>query len=178
MTLQQKIAEDLKLKIPKSGLPVDVIFKMVIDKLEEKFDLFTVVFDEVDWLVKFSGDDILYQFTRLNSELGSSAVSIIGITNDVRFREYLDARVLSSLSEEVVIFQPYNQQQLYDILSQRAKLAFYEESILDEAIRYVAAIAARDGDARRAIDILRVAGEIAQRARLLLIHQTSLHHYK
>ncbi|MEX0569564.1 MAG: Cdc6/Cdc18 family protein [Candidatus Njordarchaeota archaeon] len=158
-----KIAEDLKLKIPKSGLPVDVIFKMVIDKLEEKFDLFTVVFDEVDWLVKFSGDDILYQFTRLNSELGSSAVSIIGITNDVRFREYLDARVLSSLSEEVVIFQPYNQQQLYDILSQRAKLAFYEESILDEAIRYVAAIAARDGDARRAIDILRVAGEIADR---------------
>ena len=81
----------------------------------------------------------------------------------VRFREYLDARVLSSLSEEVVIFQPYNQQQLYDILSQRAKLAFYEESILDEAIRYVAAIAARDGDARRAIDILRVAGEIADR---------------
>lgn len=158
-----KVAEDLGLRIPKSGLPVDVIFKMIIDKLEEKYDLFTVVFDEVDWLVKYSGDDILYQFTRLNGELKTSAVSIIGITNDVRFREYLDARVLSSLSEEVVIFQPYNQQQLYDILLQRAKLAFYQESILDEAIRYTAAIAARDGDARRAIDILRVAGEIADR---------------
>ena len=158
-----KVAEDLGLRVPKTGLPTDVIFSMIIEQLEKNYSLFTIVFDEIDWLVKFSGDDILYQFTRLNSDLQSSLVSIIGITNDVKFREYLDARVLSSLSEETVIFQPYNQEQLYDILLQRAKLAFHSNTISDEAIRYVAAVSSRDGDARRAIDMLRIAGEIADR---------------
>lgn len=158
-----KIAMDLGLKISKTGLPPDVILSLIAKKLEDNCMFFLVVFDEVDWLVKYSGDDILYQFTRLNSELTKSKISLIGITNDVRFREYLDARVLSSLSEETIIFQPYTQEQLYGILLQRAKLAFWEETVDDEAIRYAAAIAARDGDARKAIDLLRVAGEIAER---------------
>jgi len=158
-----KVAMELGLRIPRTGLPVDVILSLLIRKLEDNYRFFLIVFDEIDWLVKYSGDDILYQFTRLNSELSKSEVSLIGITNDTRFREYLDARVLSSLSEETVVFHPYNQEQLYDILLQRAKLAFHEETIEDEAIRYAAALAARDGDARRAIDLLRVAGEIADR---------------
>jgi len=158
-----KIATDLELKISKTGLPPDVILSLIMKRLEENYMFFLVVFDEVDWLVKYSGDDILYQFTRLNSELAKSKISLIGITNDVRFREYLDARVLSSLSEETIIFQPYTQDQLYGILLQRAKLAFWEGVIDDEAIRYAAAVAARDGDARKAIDLLRVAGEIAER---------------
>ncbi len=158
-----KVAIDSGLRIPKTGLPTDVIFSMFVKRLEEKFDFFVVVFDEIDWLVKFSGDDILYQFTRLNGDLRNSSVSIIGITNDVKFRDYLDARVLSSLSEETVIFSPYSQGQLYDILLHRATLAFHNGCISDEAIRYVAAVAARDGDARRAIDMLRVSGEIADR---------------
>ncbi len=159
-----KVAMELGLRIPRTGLPVDVILSLITRKLEENYRFLLVVFDEIDWLVKYSGDDILYQFTRLNSELNKSEISLIGITNDTRFREYLDARVLSSLSEETVVFQPYNQEQLYDILLQRARLAFREGVIDDEAIRYAAAIAARDGDARRAIDLLRVAGEIADRS--------------
>lgn len=158
-----KIAEDVGLRIPKTGLPPDVVFSSMVKRLDNNYEFFVVVFDEIDWLVKFSGDDILYQFTRLNSELSKSNLTLIGITNDVKFREYLDARVLSSLSEETVVFQPYNQEQLYDILLQRAKLAFNKGAIEDDAIRYAAAIAARDGDARRAIDMLRIAGEIADR---------------
>ncbi len=158
-----KIARDTGLNISKTGLPPDIIITAIMNRLEEKFDLFTIILDEIDWLVKYSGDDIIYQFTRLNEELKRSKVSIVGITNDIKFREYLDARVLSSLSEEIVVFQPYNQEQLYDILLQRAKMAFFEGCISDEAIRYAAILAARDGDARRAIDLLRVAGEIADR---------------
>jgi cell division control protein 6 len=115
-------------------------------------------------LAKKHGDDILYRLTRANNELGKSKISIIGITNDVKFTENLDPRVVSSLSEEELVFPPYNAEELEDILKQRASLAFNEGVISDEVVKLCAALAARDhGDARRALDLLRVAGEIAER---------------
>lgn len=91
-------------------------------------------------------------------------MSVIGISNDLKFKEYLDPRVLSSLSEEEVVFPPYDANQLRDILTQRAEEAFYP-GVLDEGvIPLCAALAAREhGDARKALDLLRVAGEIAER---------------
>jgi cell division control protein 6 len=100
----------------------------------------------------------------MNSELENARVSIIGISNDLRFTNYLDPRVQSSLSEEEIVFSPYNARQLEDILRQRAEMAF-KEGVLDEfVIPLCAALAAREhGDARKALDLLRVAGEVAER---------------
>ena len=67
-----------------------------------------IVLDEIDKLVKKSGDDTLYNLTRINSDLKRSKVSIIGISNDLSFKDFLDPRVLSSLSEEEIVFPPYN----------------------------------------------------------------------
>ena len=76
----------------------------------------------------------------------------------------LDARVRSSLGEEEVIFPPYNAEQLRDILWERASQAFQPGVIDESVISYCAALAAREhGDARRALDLLRVAGEMAER---------------
>ncbi len=151
--------------LPETGLPTDVIFDKMIRHIDRRDQLVIIILDELDWLVKTSGDDVLYQLTRINNELNRSQVSLIGITNDLKFREYLDSRVLSSLSEESIVFSPYNAQQLYDILKQRAEMAFREGVVEDSALRLAAAIAAQEhGDARRAIDLLRVAGEIAERS--------------
>jgi len=160
-----KICEELNCgNIPETGLPADVIFDRIIKHIDKKERLVIIILDELDWLVKSSGDDVLYQLTRINNELENAQVSLIGITNDLKFREYLDSRVLSSLSEESIVFSPYNAHQLYDILKQRADMAFKEGTVSDEALRLAAAIAAQEhGDARRAIDLLRVAGEIAER---------------
>lgn len=120
--------------------------------------------DEIDALVKKHGDDILYRLTRINYDLSTSKVSVIGITNDVKMVENLDPRVKSSLGEEEIIFPPYNAEQLEDILKQRSKIALNEGVISEEVIKLCAALAARDhGDARRALDLLRVSGEIAER---------------
>ncbi|MEM4077225.1 MAG: cell division control protein Cdc6, partial [Metallosphaera sp.] len=114
--------------------------------------------------VKKHGDDILYKLTRINYEIHKSKVSIIGITNDIKFIDGLDPRVRSSLGEEELVFPPYNAEELEDILRRRSSLAFKEGVISDSVIKLCAAIAARDhGDARRALDLLRVAGEIAER---------------
>jgi len=160
-----KILEELgETRVPSTGLPTDFVLDKLIKVIDYKEQLVTIIFDELDWLVKSSGDDVLYQLTRINNDLKKSQVSLIGITNDLKFREYLDSRVLSSLSEENIIFKPYNAQQLYDILKQRARMALRDGTYDDEALKLAAALAAQEhGDARRAIDLLRVAAEIAER---------------
>jgi cell division control protein 6 len=72
--------------------------------------------------------------------------------------------VKSSLSEEEIVFPPYNALQLQDILRKRATQAFKKGAIEEGLIEKCAAYAAREhGDARRALELLRVAGELAER---------------
>lgn len=151
-------------EVPATGLPTDEIYKLFIDSLEKKNTLLLLVLDEIDQLVNKIGDGILYNLTRLNSELKNSQISIIGISNSTQFIEFLDPRVKSSLSEEELVFPPYDALQLQKILQQRAETAFKSEVIEKGVIEKCAAYAAREhGDARRALDLLRVAGEIAER---------------
>jgi cell division control protein 6 len=76
----------------------------------------------------------------------------------------LDSRVKSSLGEEEIVFPPYNALELRDILDKRANLAFEENIVETGVLEKCAAYAAREhGDARRALDLLRVAAEVAER---------------
>ena len=103
--------------------------------------------------------------TRINAELKRSQICLIGISNNLVFAENLDPRVKSSLSEEEIIFPPYNAPQIQEILRKRAEKSFLSNVIQPGVIEKCAAYAAREhGDARRAIDLLRVAGEIAERS--------------
>ncbi len=160
------IASAIGLRIPFTGLSTAEVYSRIVRALSRNSGVLIVVLDEIDWLVRRKGDDILYKLTRVGYELPRNAmrVSIVGITNDVKFVEMLDARVRSSLGEEELVFPPYNAEQLRDILWERAMGAF-QPGVIDEAvISYCAALAAREhGDARRALDLLRVAGEIAER---------------
>jgi hypothetical protein len=100
----------------------------------------------------------------MNSELENSRVSIMGISNDLKFTDFLDPRVKSSLGEEEIVFPPYDANQLRDILRHRADVAFKPDVLTDDVIPLCAAFAAQEhGDARRALDLLRCAGEFAER---------------
>lgn len=150
--------------IPATGLPTDEVYKFFYSSIDEKKQLVVLILDEIDQLVKRAGDEILYNLTRINAELKNGQITLIGISNDLTFTDNLDARVKSSLSEEEINFPTYNALQIQDILRTRAKFAF-KENILDQGvIEKCAAYAAREhGDARRALELLRVAGEIAER---------------
>jgi archaeal cell division control protein 6 len=150
--------------VPATGLPTDEVYKIFYNLLEKKNQLLILILDEIDQLVRKVGDEILYNFTRINSELKHAQVSLIGISNDITFADHLDPRVKSSLSEEELIFPPYNAFQIQDILRHRANQAFKPESIQPGVLEKCAAYAAREhGDARRALELLRVAGEITER---------------
>ncbi|MEN2999127.1 MAG: orc1/cdc6 family replication initiation protein [Acidilobaceae archaeon] len=158
------IGEGMGASVPFTGLSTGEIFGRIIRRAGDSATLYIVVLDEVDFLVKRRGDDVLYKLTRMNSELRSSRVSLVGITNSVDFIESLDPRVKSSLGEVELVFPPYNAEQLRDILSARAPEAFQAGALDEEVIPLCAALAAREhGDARRALDLLRVAGEMAER---------------
>ena len=150
--------------VPATGLPTDQVYSRFIQLIDNKKQLVILIFDEIDQAVKKISDDFLYSLTRLNSELSKAQISIIGISNDVTFLENIDPRVRSSLGEEEIVFPPYNAVQLKDILNSRCKDAF-KENVVDEAvISKCAAFAAREhGDARRALDLLRIAAELAER---------------
>ncbi|MFX1274007.1 MAG: Cdc6/Cdc18 family protein [Promethearchaeota archaeon] len=157
-----------KERIPPTGLPKDVIFKKLLGLLDQKVGLTIcfLVLDEIDVLIeKAGGNEILYLLTRLNENLDSCRTSLIGISNKLKFKQLLDPRVLSSLGKEPpIVFHSYNAKQLGDILLERAKVAFYENVLNDEVIHLCAALAAKeDGDARKALQLLKKAGEIAAR---------------
>jgi cell division control protein 6 len=162
--LVAELARDFGKTIPPTGLPTDEVYKLFFDALDKQEGTIVIILDEIDQLVKKAGDEILYNLTRINSELKQSQVAIIGISNDLLFTEGLDARVKSSLSEEELVFPPYNALQIQNILRQRADKALRDGSLEGGVIEKCAAYAAREhGDVRRAIDLLRVAGEIAER---------------
>ncbi|MEQ9714457.1 MAG: ORC1-type DNA replication protein [Candidatus Asgardarchaeia archaeon] len=159
-----QLNKSIGVEVPFTGLPTDEVYHRFVEALDTNSKLMIIVLDEVDMLVKKSGDSILYDLTRINSNLENARVSIIGISNDLKFKEYLDPRVLSSLSEEEIVFPPYTANELKDILTERAKLGIYENAIAPGVINLCAAYAAREhGDARRALDLLRVAAELAER---------------
>ncbi|MDI6887094.1 MAG: ORC1-type DNA replication protein [Candidatus Thermoplasmatota archaeon] len=159
------IIQDWNERIPFTGWPLDKVYNKLKEELEKSESITVIALDEIDKLVAKSGDSTLYILTRMNSDLGKSKTSVIGISNDPRFTELLDPRVRSSLGEEELIFPPYNASQLQDILAQRASLAFEENVLSEGALALCSALAAQEhGDARRALDMLRVAGELAERA--------------
>lgn len=150
--------------IPSTGLPTQSVYNKFIEMLDSEKQLIVLILDEIDQTIKKISDDFLYNLTRLNSELSQAQICIVGISNNLTFLDELDPRVRSSLSEEEIVFPPYNALQLQEILNKRANEAFKENIIQEGVIAKCAAFAAREhGDARRALDLLRIAGELAER---------------
>lgn len=162
--LMAHLCRELGKNIPPTGLPTDEIYKVFFNVIDSKKQIIILILDELDQLVKKAGDEILYNFTRVNSDLKNAQISLIGVSNDLLFADSLDPRIKSSLSEEEIVFPPYNAMQLQQILKNRSLMAFKENSLGEGVIEKCSAYAARDhGDARRALELLRVAGELAER---------------
>ncbi len=159
-----QLGREMGKKIPDTGLPTDGVYRMFIDAVDKKEKFLLIVLDEIDQLINKTGDGILYNLISINEELKNSQISIVGISNNSRFIDNIDPRVKSRLSEEDILFPPYNALQLQDILRKRANKAFKKNVLKQGVVEKCAAYSAKEhGDARRALDLLRVAGEVAER---------------
>ena len=153
-----------KSKVPFTGLSISEAIDRILQEVQANKVHVILVIDEIDAFVDKNGDEILYTFTRANQRIKAGFVTLIGISNRDDFKEKLDPRVRSSLSEEEIVFHGYTIEQLGKILQQRSELAFNQGAISAGATNLCAVIAGKDhGDARKAIDLLRVAAELAER---------------
>ncbi len=161
---------DEKMWLPSTGLSISEVFNRILYTLDKNETNAVFVIDEIDYLAELiqkTGKDVLYQITRANERLTTGSLTLIGVSNDLTFKERLDPRVISTLSEEEIIFTNYNLPQIREILDARIEVAFDQGVISDAALNLCSAMAGREsGDARRALDLLRVAAEIAERSQV------------
>lgn len=152
-------------QISTTGYPRSTVYEMLWDELDRYGGTILIVLDEVDHI---EDDSILYQLprARANGKLEHAKIGIIGISNDFSFRDDLSPKVKSSLCEEELQFPAYDAQELFQILKQRANIAFRENVIDESVLRLCAAYGAKDaGDARQSLDLLMKAGDLARDAK-------------
>ncbi|RQG93631.1 Cdc6/Cdc18 family protein [Natrarchaeobius chitinivorans] len=153
--------DDTDIYIPDKGISTATYYKRLWRILDQEYDVALIILDEID---KLEDDAILMQLSRAGEagKVTNCKIGVIGISNKIKYKDRMDERVKSSLCEREFVFPPYNASQLNDIMDARND-AFRDGVLEDGVIPRAAALAAREhGDARKAIDILRYAGEIAQ----------------
>ena len=154
-------------ELPWTGISISALFTRILEKIQRDSTNVVLVIDEIDFLARIvskGSKDILYYITRANERLQSGSLTFVGISNNLTFKDILDPRVISSLSEEEIVFPNYTIDQLRTIIIERIKAAFNPDVVEESASNLCATLAGREhGDARRAIDLIRVAGEIAER---------------
>ncbi|MFC5973412.1 orc1/cdc6 family replication initiation protein [Halomarina salina] len=163
-TLVNEILPEEASSFPRRGLGTGDAFETLYQQLERLGGTHLFVFDEIDHID--DANTLLYELPRARSNdyLDDARVGIIGISNNYTFRKSLSPKVKDTLMEAEIAFTPYNATELQTILNDRAENAFVEGGYDSSAIRAAAAIAAQDvGNARQAIDLLRVGAEVAEK---------------
>lgn len=160
-------------KIAKKGVSTSEKYTRLFDLVSDHLDLAIIILDELDllWGNRRSKNetpafaDLLYKLTRsdrIGGLDGEIAVSVL-TNNAKKIEENLDSRTESTFGPQKILFSDYDANQIQQIL-QRRQDAFYENTLEDEVISKAAAFGAQgDGDARKAIDLLRFAGTFADR---------------
>jgi cell division control protein 6 len=149
------------------NLAVDEIGKTISETLDKtKKNLFVLILDELDVLFydkRGRPSDFIYKLITLEEKLKETnqLMCVIGITNNVLSEYDLDERVRSRIGSSEIFFEAYSKKDVLSILQNRAKNSFAKH-VDDSVLEYCAKISSLEhGDARRAIDLLRVGAEIA-----------------
>tara|TARA_B000000532_G_scaffold79110_2_gene62982 strand:- start:910 stop:2148 length:1239 start_codon:yes stop_codon:yes gene_type:complete len=162
-TIATQLAQRGDAPVPFTGWPTDRVLDTVVSRMSRVGGVHIIVLDEVDNLVDKGGDDLLYALTSLNTLLTKGRCSIIGISNDLHFTQHLDPRVSSRLSQEDIVFHPYVATEIQNILNERAEMGIKADVLDDGVIKLCSALAAQEhGDARRALDLLRISVQKAE----------------
>ncbi|MBU4266100.1 MAG: AAA family ATPase, partial [Candidatus Altiarchaeales archaeon] len=77
--------------------PAD-LYERLLKVIQDNGLNIVVVLDEIDMITN-GLNDVVYLLTRINDEIKSGSLSIIGISNDARFKKRLDPRTKSTLCE-------------------------------------------------------------------------------
>jgi len=147
-------------KMPDTGLPTDKFYKRLW-KILDHYDSVIIILDEVDLL---KNDHVLMSLAKaVESNDTDCQIGIIAISNQIDYFDRLNPRTKSAFQTVEINFDPYDANQIQDILRGRED-AFHDGVLTDDVIPLVAAFSAQEhGDARKAMRLFRTAGELADR---------------
>ncbi|ELY58735.1 orc1/cdc6 family replication initiation protein [Natronococcus jeotgali] len=150
------------ISVPHTGLSTSKYYKLLWKTLDAQFDSVIIILDEIDLM---DDDSVLMKLSRAE-EAGKidCSIGVIAISNKIQYVDNVNERVKSSFQHKELFFKPYDANQLREIMYNRED-AFQDDILTEDVIPLSAAFAAQEhGDARKAIDILRHAGEVAYEA--------------
>lgn len=158
---------------PIRGFSVDELLTYLVKIVKERNQGLLICLDEVDYLLSESkGQDVLYSLIRHHegvSQYEQAQISLILVTRNPHFQTFLDTALLSSLSQCIIVFEPYTANQLFDILSLRAQQGLYGRAYTEEILKSIASLAFKSGDARYAIELLWRSAKVAEQEDALKI---------
>jgi orc1/cdc6 family replication initiation protein len=154
--------------VPQTGVSTDQKLERLYELIRRHYDGVIFILDEIDTLEGPYQDaeynSLIYQLSRAR-KLGDfdGPISLTTITNYADFMKNLNSRAQSSYNPDDIFFDDYDANQLRNILEHRRD-AFKQGALADDVIPLVGAFGSQThGDARKAIDLLRWAGELAER---------------
>jgi len=166
--LVQNIIRQAAPSLPLRGYGAVELLHALWDYLNEHDRFLILTLDEIDYYVRTTGEDIVYELTRLTDAVKDvpQRINFMFIARDHSFMNVMSPETLSRFRpQERIEFPPYLENQLKDILKDRVEEAFKPGTVSEEIMNFIAGNTAKygNGDARYAILLLLTSGLIADR---------------
>jgi len=158
-----KIVRTLNNNFPKRGYSPQDLLEIIVDIIKDQNLHLLIVLDELSYLISKEGD-LIYSLTRINDDSSNTRqhISIIGIARDISCLSGLDTSTMSTLQRNIIYFNNYNKEQLFDILKYRTEITLKENVISDNLIQIIADLVYQSGDIRYGLNLLWKSTKIAE----------------
>lgn len=148
---------------PETGIPFARVYNSIMNELYDSEKALIVALDDINHL--FQGNmisEIFYDILRAHESFEGVRTGIFAVLSDIEFRHVLDKNVGSIFNANEINFNPYNYEETYQILQERARLGFFPNVIDDSLIEKITDYTFENGDLRLGIDLLRISGNNAE----------------
>ncbi len=170
-----KIVRALNKNFPKRGYSPQDLLEIIVDIIEDQNLHLLIVLDELSYLIGKEGD-LIYSLTRINDDSFNTRqhISIIGIARDITCLSSLDTSTMSTLQRNIIYFNNYNKEQLFDILKYRTEISLKDNIISDNLIQIITDLVYQSGDIRYGLNLLWKSTKIAENQNLKYITVESI----
>lgn len=148
---------------PETGIPFSRVYQNIMRHLADEKKALVVALDDVNYLFHSkNANKIFYDILRAHEEFEGVRTGLFAVISDIEFRYLLDKNVDSIFIPQEIVFDPYTQEEMRDILKERVKAGFYPDVISENFLDKIAEYAWSMGDLRAGINLLGLVGNIAE----------------
>ena len=162
-SIVQRIVQSLDPGHPDRGLGMGEMFTSIRRLIRRQQAHLILTLDEVDHLLRRSGDDLLYKLLRIDEDQNETGTLSLILISQEQILDFLETAVISRIGgSHHMRLQGYGYEGLFEIVKQRAELGLKNGSFSHSTLQLIAEAAEPFGDARQVIEILEGAAKCAE----------------